>query len=316
MEIKKVGGSGLKVSSLCLGSMQFGWTTDEKGSFQVLDAAWEAGINFIDSADIYSRWIPGNPGGVSEEIIGNWLKNRAIDRGNIVLATKVRGRMGDVINDEGLSRVWIFRAVENTLRRLKTDYIDLYQAHWFDSFTPIEETLRAFDDLTKQGKVRYLGCSNYPAWRLVQALETSRRTGIASFISLQPHYNLVNRAEFETDLMEICMEYGLGVFPYSPLAAGFLTGKYKKDKKTAGSRNVEKYMTEKNWKLLGNLERIAQDRGGCTVGQLSLAWLLAQKSITSPVIGPRTVDQLHEYLKSLEIQLSQQELSIIEGQIQ
>lgn len=224
MEYRYLGRTGLKVSAICLGSMQFGWTADEATSLHILDIAWQNGVNFIDTADIYSRWAEGNPGGISEEIIGKWIKRSAIPRHQLILATKVRGRMGEAPNDEGLSRLHIMHSVEASLKRLQTDVIDLYQVHWFDAQTPIEETLRALDDLIHQGKIRYIGCSNYPAWRLMQALWISDRLNLHTFVSVQPHYNLVHRAEFESELSEVCAWYGLGVIPYSPLAGGFLIG--------------------------------------------------------------------------------------------
>ncbi|MBC8507387.1 MAG: aldo/keto reductase, partial [Chloroflexi bacterium] len=183
MEYRNLGKTGLKVSELCLGSMQFGWTADEKLAYEILNAAYAAGINFIDTADIYSRWADGNPGGVAETIIGKWLKKFNVPRDQVIIATKVRGPMGDTPNDEGLSRYHIMRAVEASLRRLNIDYIDLYQTHWYDENTPIEETLRALDDLIDQGKVRYIGASNYPAWRLMQALWASDKHKLASYVS-------------------------------------------------------------------------------------------------------------------------------------
>lgn len=230
METRKLGRTGLKVSAICLGSMQFGWTADEDLAHQILSAAWEAGVNFIDTADIYSKWAVGNPGGVAERIIGDWMKKAQIPREQIVIATKVRGRLGEGVNDEGLSRAHILNAIEGSLKRLQIDYIDLYQTHHVDFDTPIEETLLAMDTLVQQGKVRYIGCSNYPAWRLMQALWASDRLEIARFDCLQPHYNLVDRAEFERELAEVCQVYGVGVIPYSPLAGGFLTGKYSRKK--------------------------------------------------------------------------------------
>ena len=193
MEYRYLGKTGLKVSELCLGTMQLGWTADEALSKQILECSLESGINFIDTADVYSRWAEGNPGGVAETIIGSWLRQSNIARDKLVLATKVRGRMGDGPNNEGLSRQHILHAVDASLKRLGTDYIDLYQTHWPDQNTPIEETLQAMETLIQQGKVRYIGCSNYSAWRLVEALWTSDRHAIARFVCLQPHYNLVHR---------------------------------------------------------------------------------------------------------------------------
>src|SRR4030042_6234676 len=189
MEYKSLGRTGLKVSELCLGTMQFGWTADEPSSLKVLEAAFDAGITFIDTADVYSRWVEGNPGGVAESIIGKWIKQSNISRDQLVLATKVRGKMGPGPNDEGLSRAHIVRAVDVSLHRLGVNYIDLYQTHSYDDKTPIEETLSALDNLVHQGKVRYVGCSNYPAWRLTEAIWTSRLNHLARFASLQPHYN-------------------------------------------------------------------------------------------------------------------------------
>ena len=223
MEYRRLGRTGLKVSAICLGTMQFGWTADEKAAFKVLSAAVDAGCNFLDTADMYSRWVEGNAGGESEEIIGRWLRGRR--REQVVLATKVQGKMWEGPTGKGLSRVHIIKAVEDSLRRLQTDYIDLYIAHWPDDETPIEETLRTMDALVHQGKVRYVGASNYPAWKLCRALWASDKHGLARFESLQPRYNLVHRAEFERELESLCADQQIGVTPYSPQAGGFLTGK-------------------------------------------------------------------------------------------
>ena len=226
MLVRKLGRTGLKVSALCLGGNTFGWTTDQKASEAVLDAYVEAGGNFIDTADVYSRWAPGNKGGESEIALGIWLAARK-HRASVLIATKVCGPMGPGPNDAGLSRTHIMEGVEASLRRLQTDYIDVYQAHWDDKETPLEETLRAFDDLVGQGKVRYIGASNYPAWRLTRALWESQRHGYARYECLQPKYNLVIRDEYERELEPLCLEQGLGVIPYSSLASGFLSGKYR-----------------------------------------------------------------------------------------
>lgn len=312
MKYRNLGRTGLKVSALCLGTMQFGWTADEELSFQILNEAYQSGIILFDTADVYSRWVDGNPGGVSETIIGNWIKRFSIPRDQILIATKVRAQMGRGPNDEGLSRAHIFHAVEASLRRLKTDYIDLYQTHWFDDQTPIDETLSALDDLVRQGKVRYIGCSNYPAWRLMQALWRSDSNGLVRFDSLQPHYNLVHREEFERELKEVCTTYGLGVIPYSPLAGGFLTGKYRQDRTDVGSvrqSGTAKYFTAKNWKLLDVLDEIVLEKGNTSVSQISLAWLLHQSPITSPIIGPRNLDQLKDNLAAVDLELNQEDLT-------
>jgi aryl-alcohol dehydrogenase-like predicted oxidoreductase len=315
MEYKSLGRTGLKVSELCLGTMQFGWTADEGSSYEILSAAYEAGINFIDTANIYSRWAAGNPGGVSETIIGKWMKDSGILRHQIIIATKVRGVMGDGPNDEGLSRAHIMTAVEDSLNRLQTDYIDLYQAHWYDENTPIEETLSSLDDLVHQGKVRYIGCSNYPAWRLMQSLWASDRKNLVRYDTLQPHYNLVHRAEFERQLADICRTYSLGVIPYSPLGGGFLTGKYRQDSPSFESqraKGVERYFKQANWDLLDIMETMGTDKDGKSISQIALAWMLSDPIITSPIIGPRTLEQLHDNLDAVVIRLSKQEKKILD----
>ncbi|HLF25139.1 MAG TPA: aldo/keto reductase [Anaerolineae bacterium] len=313
MEYRKLGRTGLKVSALCMGTMNYGWTAPEENAAPVLDAFVAAGGNFIDTADVYSRWAPGNPGGVAETLIGKWLKQGHVHRDQIILATKVRGRMGEGPNDEGLSRKHILDAVEASLRRLQTDYIDLYQTHFYDENTPIEETLRALDDLVRQGKVRYLGCSNYPAWRLMEALWSSAKLGLARFDSLQPHYNLVHRAEFERELRDVCQTYGLGVIPYSPLAAGFLTGKYRKGEpppvgsRGAGSQTIKRYIAnEANFIVIAQLRALGEPRGK-SVAQMALAWLLADPLLTSPIIGANTVEQWNEIAGALDVKLSEDE---------
>ncbi|MER3399821.1 MAG: aldo/keto reductase [Thermoflexus sp.] len=298
MEYRTLGRTGMKVSALCLGTMTFGWTADEATAHRILSAAVDLGINFIDTADIYPYWAPGAWAGLSEEIIGRWRKGRR--REDLVIATKVRGPMGPGPNDQGLSRKHLFEAVEGSLRRLGTDYIDLYQVHWPDEETPLEETLRALDDLVRQGKVRYIGASNFPAWLLCKALWISDKHGWARFDSLQPHYNLLHRAEFERELMPLCRDQGLGVIPYSPLAGGFLTGKYRRDAPPpAGSRGavsewLNRYLQdERAWAVLGRVEAIARELGK-TPAQVALAWLLNHPAVTSPIIGASTVEQLHE----------------------
>lgn len=315
MNYKNLGHTGLKVSELCLGSMQFGWTADEATSFQILTAGYEAGVNFIDTANIYSRWARGNTGGVAEQIIGKWMQANQVPRLQVILATKVRGRMGDGPNDEGLSRAHILRAVEDSLRRLQTDYIDLYQTHWYDEQTPIEETLSALHDLVQQGKVRYIGCSNYPAWRLMQSLWTSEKLHLSRFDSLQPHYSLVHRAEFERELADICRTYNLGVIPYSPLAGGFLTGKYRQGQEAVQSeraRGAQRHFSEKNWKLIDHLEQLGQEKGGYTISQIALAWMLSDPLITSPIIGPRSLDQLTDNLGAVEVRLTSAEKKMLD----
>jgi aryl-alcohol dehydrogenase-like predicted oxidoreductase len=308
MEYRRLGRTGLKVSELCLGTMTFGWTTDEKNSYEVLNASFDAGINFIDTADIYSRWHPGNPGGVAETYIGNWLRGKPRDQ--VIIATKVRGPTGDAPNDQGLSRAHILNAIEASLRRLRTDYIDLYQLHFPDDETPIEETLRALDDLVHQGKVRYIGVSNFPAWQIVKALWTSEKFHWVRIDCVQPHYNLVWRAEFERELREMCRAEGLGVIPYSPLQGGFLTGKYRRGAEpprgargTGNDRMTRFINEERHMVLLDAMDEIARARGK-TVSQIAIAWLLADPLITSPIVGANTVAQLNELLGAASFRLS------------
>lgn len=314
MEYRVLGSTGVRVSELCLGTMQFGWTADIQTSFAILDAAYEAGVNFIDTADIYSNWVAGNSGGEAETIIGDWLTSRRIERQKLVIATKVRGPMGKGPNDAGLSRSHILNSVHASLKRLKTDYLDLYQAHWYDETTPIEETLRAFDDLIRVGKVRAIGCSNYPAWRLMQALWASDRLHLARYSCLQPHYNLVKRAEFERELRDVCFTYGLGVIPYSPLAGGFLTGKYRKDQapESARAERAKRYASDQNWRLLEKMEALAHERGAWSISQVALVWLLTDPLITSPIIGPRTLEQLADNLAACGCRLTPEEKQVLD----
>jgi len=309
---RKLGRTGLKVSELGLGTMQFGWTADEATAFAVMDVFVAAGGNFIDTADVYSRWAAGNPGGVSEEIIGRWMKARG-NRGQMVLATKARGQMWDGPNGEGLSRAHLMRACEDSLRRLGADHIDLYQTHWVDEETPIEETLRALDDLVRAGKVRYIGCSNISAWRLAKALWASDRLNLARYDSLQPHYNLAHRAEFERELRPLCQDEGIGVIPYSPLAGGFLTGKYRRDAVPTSARadGIQKrYFDERGFAILHALEATAKTRE-LTIAQTALAWLLSQPVITAPIVGANSVEQLDESLAAAGVRLTGEEMETL-----
>lgn len=311
--MRNVGRSGLKVSPLCLGGNVFGWTCDEPTSQAVLDAYVAAGGNFIDTADVYARWAPGNQGGESEAILGRWMRERG-NRANIVIATKVGSPMGDGGNQRGLGRQHIMSAVEDSLRRLHTDYIDVYQAH-FDDGTALDETLRAFDDLVRQGKVRYLGASNYSAWRLVRALWESDRRGYAPYISIQPHYNLINRAEFERELEPMCRELGLGVIPYSSLAGGFLSGKYRRGAAIPLSKRAstvqQRYFNEHGFAVLDAVLRVAEARGA-TPTQVALAWLLARPAITAPIASATSPAQLEELLGALALRLSDEELAVLD----
>lgn len=310
MNYRNLGHTGLKVSTICLGTMQFGWSADEVMSYNIMDKAVELGCNFFDTADIYSRWAEGNEGGVSEEIIGRWLKQSTLRRQDIVLATKVRGEMGKGPNDQGLSRAHIMQAVEDSLTRLQTDYIDLYQVHWPDQETPLEETLSTLNDLVRAGKVRYIGCSNYPAWLLMKSMWVSDINGYARFDSLQPHYSYVHRAEFERELQAVCADQGVGVIPYSPLAAGFLTGKYRRDTDVPDSVRADgvknRYMNEKGFAAVDKLEEIGNTHN-TTIAQTAIAWILANPTVSSAIIGANNLDQLTDTMKGADIDLSAEE---------
>ncbi len=319
MEYRNLGATGVRVSSLCLGTMQFGWTADESTSLAVLTGAHEAGINFIDTADVYSRWAEGNPGGVAETILGKWLRKGVARRDDLILATKVRGEMGGGPNDQGLSRKHIFNSVEGSLKRIGVEYIDLYQLRWPDESTPIEETLRALDDLVRRGSVRSIGCSNFPAWRLMQALWATDRLALAPVATLQPHYSLMHRAEYERELEAVCRTYRLGVLPYSPLAGGFLTGKYRRGEaapspsRGESSTRLQGYMREdKSWALLEELDRSASAHGK-SVSQVALAWVLSRPMVTAPIVGPRSVAQLHDNLGAVGLRLDPAELDALDS---
>jgi aryl-alcohol dehydrogenase-like predicted oxidoreductase len=315
MLIRKLGRTGLKVAALCLGGNTFGWTTDQPASEAVLDAYVEAGGNFIDTADIYARWAPGNAGGESETVLGAWAKARGI-RHAVVIATKVMGPMGPGANDTGLSRAHIMNAVEASLRRLQTDHIDLYQAHWDDPETPLDETLRAFDDLVRQGKVRYIGASNYHAWRLTRALWESDRRGYVRYESIQPKYNLVFRDEYERELEPLCLEQEVGVITYSSLGSGFLSGKYRRESSlpdTARAAGVQKnYMNDRGFRVLAALEDAAE-KAGATPSQLALAWTIHRRGITSAIASATSVSQLRELLGAVELQLDETTRAALEA---
>jgi aryl-alcohol dehydrogenase-like predicted oxidoreductase len=310
MEYRRLGRTGLKVSTICLGTMQFGWSTDEPTAHAIMSRAVEMGVNFIDTADVYSRWAEGNPGGVAETHIGNWMASGAVRRDQLVLATKVRGQMGDGPNDKGLSRGHIMNAVEASLRRLKTDYIDLYQTHSPDQETPLDETMRALDDLVRDGKVRYVGCSNYPAWLLAKSLWVSDMRNLARYDSLQPHYSYVHRAEFERELQPLCLDQGIGVIPYSPLAAGFLTGKYRRGEPLPDSKRANsvqsRFMTEKGFDAVDKLEEVGRAHDA-TIAQTAIAWVLANPAVTSAIIGATSIAQLEDTVKGADVQLSIEE---------
>lgn len=314
MHLRPLGSSALQVSELCLGTMQFGWTADEAASFAMMDAFVEAGGNFIDTADIYTTWGKDGMagGGRSEEIIGRWMKARG-NRGKIVIATKVRGKMAEGPDGEGLKRSRVIRCCEDSLRRLQVDCIDLYQLHWADLATPIEETLGALDALVRAGKVRALGASNYPAWRLMEAVWRSEQHGYPRLVSYQPEYSLMERSLFEMEARPLCRHYGLGVIPYSPLAAGFLTGKYRRGQAVQSERAKfigEKYANDRGFAAVEKLAEIGRAHGK-TVAQTALAWLLTNPVMTSPIIGANTPEQLRESFGAAGYRLSAAEMAAL-----
>ncbi|MGA2286528.1 MAG: aldo/keto reductase [Dehalococcoidia bacterium] len=313
MERRKFGVTDLEVSRLCLGSMQFGWTADEAAAFDVMDAFVAAGGNFIDTADVYSRWALDNPGGVAESIIGRWLKERG-NRDGLVIATKVAMPVWDGPDGKGLGRTHILRAVEESLRRLQIETIDLYQSHAPDLETPIEETLRAFDDLIKSGKVRYIGASNYTAPLLEEALSVAGEKSLPRYISLQPNYSLVHRSEFEDALAGLCLREKIAVIPYSPLAGGFLTGKYRPDRpqpKSARTYQTRRYENEAGWRIIEALEVIARARE-TTLAAVAVAWLLAKPVITSPIIGANSDEQFAAILPAVDLRLLPEEVAALD----
>ncbi|MEM7349053.1 MAG: aldo/keto reductase, partial [Chloroflexota bacterium] len=302
---------------LCLGTMTMGWTSDKAVSFAVMDYALEQGINFFDTADIYSIWAEGNDGGVSETWIGEWLKVRGT-RDQVIIATKARGRMWEGPDGEGLSRAHLMRAVDDSLRRLQIETIDLYQTHWPDEETPLEETFRAFEEMAKQGKVRYFGCSNHNPEQLQAALKIAADLGLPRYDTLQPHYNLVHRAEYESELMGMCARENLGVIPYSPLAGGFLTGKYKAqadapaDSRGHGNDRMSRYSNDQGFAILAALQTLA-DRHEATVSQCSLAWMLANPTISSAIIGANRVEQLAETVQAAKLNLAPEEKDYLDS---
>ncbi|HEY1407349.1 MAG TPA: aldo/keto reductase [Promineifilum sp.] len=315
MEFRRMGRTGLKVSTICMGTMQFGWSTDEPSAHAIMSRAVDLGINFFDTADVYSRWVEGNPGGVAETHIGNWLAGGAVRRDQVVIATKVKGEMGPGPNDRGLSRAHIMNAVEASLRRLQTDYIDLYQTHSPDHETPLDETLRAMDDLVRDGKVRYVGCSNYPAWLLAKSLWISDVQRLVRFDCLQPRYSHVHRAEFERELQPLCLDQGIGVIPYSPLAAGFLTGKYRRDAPLPDSKRIgtvqHHYMNERGFAAVDKLEEIGRAHDA-TIAQTAISWCLANPAVTSAIIGATSIAQLEDTVKGAYVKLSAEEKAALD----
>jgi aryl-alcohol dehydrogenase-like predicted oxidoreductase len=315
MKTRRMGQTGLKVSEICLGTMTFGHQCDERTSFAILDRAAEGGVSFLDTADVYP--VPPAPetAGRTEEIVGAWLQGK---RDRFVLATKCRMRVGTGPNDEGLSRRHIFRAVEDSLRRLRTDYLDLYQAHSPDPDTSREETLRAFDDLVRQGKVRYLGCSNYPAWQVALCLGLSARWNLARYDCVQPRYNLLYR-EIEAELLPLCRDQGLGVIAYNPLAGGFLSGRYRTlEAPPPGTRFTlgktgdlyrERYWHRAQLEAVEHLRQHFEPRGKSLVS-VAVAWVLAQPGITAAIVGASRPEQLDASLAAADLTLDAEDREV------
>jgi aryl-alcohol dehydrogenase-like predicted oxidoreductase len=305
MEKRKLGQSGISVSPLAFGGNVFGWTADEATSFNLLDTFVDAGFNLIDTADVYCRWVTGN-GGESETIIGKWLR-KSNKRQKVVIATKVGHTMGMGANAEkGLAKEYIFRAIDASLKRLQTDYIDLYQSHQDDESTPIEETLEAYDTLVKQGKIRAIGASNFSAKRLAESLKVSEKHNYPAYQTLQPLYNLYDREGYEKQLATLCVDKSISVINYYSLAAGFLTGKYRADadfsKSPRGNRVKTTYFNERGLNILKALDEVGKQYSA-TPAQVSLAWLLSRPAIAAPIASATSVPQLKELIKGIELKL-------------
>ncbi len=307
LPLRELGRSGIKIPAVMLGGNVFGWTLDEAASFRVLDAALERGLNTIDTADVYSIWLPGHAGGESETIIGNWIKARG-NRDRLIIATKLGLGMGP--GKEGLSAAYIPLALEASLKRLRTDYIDLYQAHRDRPDTPLVETLGAFDALIKAGKIRAIGASNYTAARLAEALAVSKANGLARYETLQPQYNLMERPAYEGSLQDLCVAEDISVINYYALAAGFLTGKYRKVEDAAGARGdvVRAYCNPKGFGVLAALDKAAHRLGG-TPAQVALAWVMTRPGIASPIASVTKVAQLDDLVAAAALRLDAEALA-------
>ncbi|MFY9555075.1 MAG: aldo/keto reductase [Blastocatellia bacterium] len=316
MKVKRLGHTGLKVTEVCLGTMTFGYQCDEQTSFKIMDAAADSGVTFIDTADVYPVPVSLESAGRTEEIVGRWLRGK---RDKFVLATKCRMQMGAGPNDAGLSRKHVLAAIEASLRRLGTDYVDLYQVHSPDPDTPIEETLKALDWIVQSGKARYIGCSNFQAWNLAKALWTSDRLGLARFDSVQPRYNILFR-EIEHELFPLCQDLGVGVIVYNPLAGGFLTGKHRANAPpaentrfaVAGKLYTDRYWNDACFTEVERLRAFFAERGK-SLTHVALSWVLKNAVVTSAIVGATSADQLHDTLRGLELALDQEELDQCDG---
>ena len=312
MEKRKLGNTDLEVYPIAFGGNVFGWTLDEKKSFEILNGFAEAGFNFIDTADVYSRWKPGNSGGESEKIIGNWLKEKK-NRHDIILTTKVGSDMGN--GKKGLKKEYILKAVEDSLKRLKTDYLDLYQTHFDDESTPVLETLEAYDQLVKDGKIRWIGTSNMSPERIKESLETSAEKGLPSYETLQPHYNLYAREKYESQYEPLALGHGLGVFTYFSLESGFLTGKYKTKedlKKSPRGGDMDKYFDARGLKILNALDEISK-QNDTTPASVALAWLIQRPSVTAPIVSATSLNQLDAIIQAPDLNLNSDAIRFLNG---
>jgi aryl-alcohol dehydrogenase-like predicted oxidoreductase len=312
MDMRPLGNSGLKTAPLVFGGNVLGWTIDQAKSFEVLDSFMAQGFACIDTADVYSRWKPGNTGGESETILGAWFKARG-NRSKVTLLTKVGMEMGP--DKKGMSKAWVLRGVEDSLKRLGTDYIDLYQSHRDDLVTPVDETLEAYAQLIKQGKVRHVGASNYDTNRLGAALAASKSKGLPRYETLQPHYNLIDRADFEAGLEALCLKEKLGVIPYYSLASGFLSGKYRSEAdlgKSARGAGIKKYLNERGFRILKGLDEVSA-RHKATQAQTALAWLIARPSITAPIVSATSVAQMEDIAKSARLKLTATDIAQLDA---
>jgi aryl-alcohol dehydrogenase-like predicted oxidoreductase len=309
--IKRKLATGIEVAPLAFGGNVFGWTIDEKRSFELLDAFADAGFNLIDTADVYSHWKPGNKGGESETIIGKWLKLRG-NRDKVIIATKVGGAVTG--GKKSLTRQHILQAVEGSLQRLQTDYIDLYQSHWDDLDTPVAETIETYAELVKQGKVKAIGASNLSAERLIESIEYSDAHGLPRYETLQPEYNLYNRRKYEQEYEPICLEKGLGVINYYALASGFLTGKYRNpgdvEKSARGGGVVKTYLNDRGLRILDALDEVAKDYN-TTPASIAIAWLIARPSITAPIASATSIEQLDDLVEAAQLQLDHEAIEML-----
>jgi len=310
MEKRQLGLTNLQVYPITFGGNVFGWTVDEKQSFKLLDAFTGAGFNFIDTADVYSRWAEGNRGGESETIIGNWMKKKN-NREDVIIATKVGSDMGG--GKKGLSKKYILKAAGDSLKRLQTDYIDLYQTHFDDESTPIEETLEAYAQLKQEGKVLHIGASNLTPERLKESLQVAFEKGLPAYETFQPHYNLYEREKFENGLEPICLGNNLGVLNYYSLASGFLTGKYRgKDDLNKSQRGggVAKYLDERGFKILAALDHVAAELN-TTPATVAVAWLIHRPSVTAPIVSATTLEQLEQIMKAADLEITAHEIELL-----